>query len=77
MLHAVRRRQLADLGGGLDLQRGVADVEAVRELFADAVQEGVVAAAGPHQMRGQRRPLVLIAEMRRSCTSMTPSSPPT
>jgi hypothetical protein len=42
------------LGGGFDLQRGVVNVEAVREFFADPVQEGVVAAAGPHQMGGQR-----------------------
>ena len=52
--HPFRRRQLADLGGGFDLQRSVVDVEAVREFLANAVQEGVVRAAGPHQMRGQR-----------------------
>ena len=53
-LHHLRRRQLADIAAGLDLQRGVMDVEAERKLGSDLVQEQIVGAAGPHQMRGQR-----------------------
>jgi len=34
-----RRRELADLAIGLDLQRGMVDVETVRKLFADVMQE--------------------------------------
>ena len=39
VLHHVRRRQLADIAAGLDLQRGVMDVEAMREFGAHLVQE--------------------------------------
>src|SRR5882762_9772602 len=53
-LDPLGRRELADLAAGLDLQRGVVDVEAVRKLLADPMQEWVVGTVRPHQMRRQR-----------------------
>src|SRR5215212_11528096 len=37
-LHPLCRRELANFGNRFDLQRGVVDIEAVRELLADPVQ---------------------------------------
>ena len=38
-LNHLGRRELADIAALLDLQRGVMDIEAVRQLLADAVQK--------------------------------------
>src|SRR6185437_13953932 len=53
-LYRFRRRELADFAACLDLQRSVMNVETMRQLLADMMQERVVMAAWAHQMRGQR-----------------------
>src|SRR5690242_10411462 len=54
MLDHFRRRQPARFRADLDLQGGVMDAEALRELLADVMQKGIVVTGGTDEMRRQR-----------------------